>query len=123
MQMLYSLVCVESQFPSLLNFSLNNTTPLNQCFHLSIHLYFFHTKILKIYHISRAIKKLSLHIYAKTKTQISCAVTPADQRLCVRYIDSTISLLFKCQASSHLIRLYSSVCVGPGRKPLRQGFS
>ena len=42
----------------------------------------------------------------------------ADQRLCFHYIDSTISLLLilKVQASSHLLRLYSPVCVGPGRK-------
>ena len=29
----------------------------------------------------------------------------------------------KYQASSHLLSLYSSVCVGPGRKPQRQVFS
>ena len=63
----------------------------------------------------------------------------ADQRLCFRYTDSTIPLLPKSwdtifnhfgselnpifQASIHLIRLYSPVCVGPGRKPLRPVFS
>ena len=39
----------------------------------------------------------------------------ADQRLCFRYIDSTIPLLPiypKFQASSHLVWLYSAVCVG-----------
>ena len=41
----------------------------------------------------------------------------ADQRLCFRYTDSTIPLLPKFQASSHLLELYSPVCVGPGRKP------
>ena len=43
----------------------------------------------------------------------------ADQRLCIRYIDSTILLFpnLKFQASSHLLWLYSPVCVGPGRKP------
>ena len=118
--MLYSLVCVEisrkSRFPSLI-FSINNTTPLNQCFHLSIHLHFFHTKILKIYHMSRAMRK-PVFAYAKTKTQISCAVTTADLRLCFRSIDSTISLLLKCQASIHLMRFYSSVCKGT----LKTGF-
>ena len=41
----------------------------------------------------------------------------AHQRLCFRYIDSTIPLLpnQKFQASSHLLWLYSPVCVGPGR--------
>ena len=45
----------------------------------------------------------------------------ADQRLCFRYIDSTIHLLpkYEFQTSSHLQGLYSPVCVGPGRKPER----
>ena len=43
----------------------------------------------------------------------------ADQRLCFRYTDCTILLLLypKYHASSHLLWLYSPVCVGPGRKP------
>ena len=49
----------------------------------------------------------------------------ADQRLCFRYIDSTITLLpnTKFHTSSHLLWLYSLVCVRPGRKPLRPVFS
>ena len=51
----------------------------------------------------------------------------ADQRLCFRYIDSTIPLLSKSEISSllssHLLWLYSPVCVGPGRKPRRPVFS
>ena len=49
----------------------------------------------------------------------------ADQRLCFRYMDSTIPLLSntKSQDSSHLLWLYSPVCVGPGRKPRRPVFS
>ena len=50
----------------------------------------------------------------------------ADQRLCFRYTDSTIPLLpiyMKFQASSHLLWLYSPVCVRPGRKPRRPVFS
>ena len=44
----------------------------------------------------------------------------ADQRLCFRYIDSTIPLLSKSRISSLLpssvcIQPYSLVCVGPGR--------
>ena len=46
----------------------------------------------------------------------------ADQRLCFRYIDSTIPLL-PFQASSHLLWLYSLVCVRPGLKPRRAVFS
>ena len=62
----------------------------------------------------------------------------ADQRLCFRYLVSTIPLLLKSemafvfatwlvqflfylnpkfQASGSFLFLYSSVCVGPGRKP------
>ena len=37
----------------------------------------------------------------------------ADQRLCFRYTDSTTPLL----PQSHLLWLYSLVCVGPGKKP------
>ena len=49
----------------------------------------------------------------------------ADQRLCFRYIDCTISLLPKSEISS----IYPSsvthnpICTGPGRKPRRQVFS
>ena len=49
----------------------------------------------------------------------------ADQRLCFRYTDST-TLYFlnpKFQTSSHLLWLYSLVCIGPGRKPRRPVFS
>ena len=45
----------------------------------------------------------------------------AEQHLCFRYIGSMFPLLSKseCQASSHLLYLFSLVCVGPGRKPER----
>ena len=43
----------------------------------------------------------------------------ADQRLCFRYMDSTIPLYLnpKFQASSTFLCLYRSVCVGPFQKP------
>ena len=43
----------------------------------------------------------------------------ADQHLCFRKTDSAIPLYLnpKFQASSHLLGLYSLVCVGPGGKP------
>ena len=44
----------------------------------------------------------------------------ADQRLCFRYC---VFLNTKFEASSHLVWLYSLVCVGPGRKPRRPFFS
>ena len=50
----------------------------------------------------------------------------ADQRLCFRYTDSTTPLLYiypKVQASSHLLWLYSPVCVEPGQKSRRPVFS
>ena len=43
----------------------------------------------------------------------------ADQRLCFRYKDSTIPLLFKPKFQAFSQILYSLVCVGPGRKPER----
>ena len=59
----------------------------------------------------------------KDTNQLGCN-READQRLCFRYIDSTIPLLpiYKIQASSHLAWLYSLVHVGPGQKPQRQVF-
>ena len=49
----------------------------------------------------------------------------ADQRLCFPYTDCTIPLIHKskCQAFNHPLWLYSSVCVGLGRKPRRPIFS
>ena len=67
-----------------------------------------------------------LFAYAKTKTQISFAVTA---KLISTFVFATRikqSLYFlnpKFQASSHLLWLYSLVCVGPGRKPRRPVFS
>ena len=63
--------------------------------------------------------------YAKTKTQISFAVTA---KLISAFVFATWivqSLCFlnpKFQVSSHLLWLYSPVCVGPGRKPRRPVF-
>ena len=50
------------------------------------------------------------------KQRCRCGNRKADQHLCFRYIDSTIPLLPK-------YRLYSLVCVRPGRKPRRPVFS
>ena len=41
----------------------------------------------------------------------------------IRMVQSLYFLTTKFQASSHLERLYSLVCVGPGRKPPRRVFS
>ena len=64
--------------------------------------------------------------YTKTKTQISCVVTA--QLICA-FVFATWIVPFlyflnpKFQASSHLLWLYSLVCVGPSRKPRRPVFS
>ena len=55
----------------------------------------------------------------KDADQLRCN-SEADQRLCFRYIDSAIPLFHidtKFQASSHLVWLYSLVCVEPDWKP------
>ena len=74
-------------------------------------------------------EKTGFFAYAKTKTQISFAVTA---KLISAFVFATqiIQSLFflnpKFQASSYLLWLYSPVChvcVGPGRKPRRPVFS
>ena len=60
--------------------------------------------------------------YAKTKTQISFAVTAkliSAFVFATRIVQSLYFINPKFQASSHLLKLYSMVCVGPGRKPER----
>ena len=57
---------------------------------------------------------------AKTKTQIRFAVTAKLINpffFATRIVQSLNCLNPKFQASSHLLSLYSMVCVGPGRKP------
>ena len=64
--------------------------------------------------------------YAKTKTQISFAVTA---KLISAFVFATRIVQFlyflnpKFQASGRLLLLHSPVCVGPGRKPRRPVFS
>ena len=64
--------------------------------------------------------------YAKTKTQISFAVTAkliSAFVFATRIVQSLYFLNPKFQASSHLLWLCRLVCVGPGRKPRRPVFS
>ena len=61
-----------------------------------------------------------LFAYAKTKAQISFAVTTkliSAFVFAARIVQSLYFLNAKFQASSHFLWLYSPVCVGPGRKP------
>ena len=65
-------------------------------------------------------EKTFFFAYAKTKTQISCAVTAQLITAFVFAIWIVQSLFYlnpKFQASGHLVGLYSLVRVGPGRKP------
>ena len=67
-------------------------------------------------------RKPAFCIYAKTKTQISFAVTAeliSAFVFAIRIVKCLNYLNTKFQASSHLMCKYSPVCVGPGRKPRR----
>ena len=58
--------------------------------------------------------------YAKTKTQISFAVTAkliSAFVFATQIVQSLYFLKLKFQASSHLLWLYSTVCVRPGGNP------
>ena len=71
-------------------------------------------------------KNVFFFAYAKTKTQISLAVTAKLISVFVSATQIVQSLYYlnpKFQSSSHLLWLYSLVCVGPGRKPQRPVFS
>ena len=71
-------------------------------------------------------EKKRLFAYAKTKTQISFAVTGkliSAFVFATRIVQSLYFLNLKFQASSHLLWSYSLVCVGPRRKPRRPVFS
>ena len=75
--------------------------------------------------LSRVVRK-RLFAYAKTKTQISFAVTAkliSPFVFAIRIVQFLFSINPKFQASSHLLWLYSPICVGPGRKPRRPVFS
>ena len=81
-------------------------------------------------HLFGYIYQLSLVLfeYAKTKTQISFAVTAKliSAFVFATWIVQVQSLYFLCPkflASSHLLWFYRPVCVGLGRKPRRPVFS
>ena len=73
-----------------------------------------------IEHVSLVMRKPYFGIYAKTKVQISCAVTAqliSALGFATQIVQSLYLLNPKFQASSHLLWLHSPVYVGPGRKP------
>ena len=75
------------------------------------------------YKMSRVVRKPDFCICENKAADQLRGNRDADQRLCFRYIASTVQFLYflytKFQASSHLLWLYSSVCVGTGWKPRR----
>ena len=86
---------------------------------------FFQQKVMVYLHMSLVMRKPAF-AYAKTKTQISCAVTTELISAFVFAIKIVQFLNFlnpQFQVSSHLLWLYTLVCVGPGRKPRRPVFS
>ena len=77
------------------------------------------------YNMSLVMRK-PVFAYAKTKTQISFAVTAkliSAFVFATRRVQSLNFLYTKFQASSHFVWSCSLVCVGPGRKPRRPVFS
>ena len=78
------------------------------------------------YKLSLVMRNKRCFAYAKTKAQISCTVTAQLVSAFVfatRIVQSLCFLNPKFQVSSHLLWLYSLVCVGPRRKPRRPVFS
>ena len=72
--------------------------------------------------MSRVKIKTGFYPCKNIDADLLCSNCTADQRLCFRYLDSTI-VQFQFQYSHFLLRLYRPVCVRPGRKPRRPIFS
>ena len=79
------------------------------------------------YYMSRIVRKPAFaYASAKTKAQISFVVTAkliSAFVFAIRIVQFLYFLNPTCQASSHLLWLYSPVCVGPGQKPQKPIFS
>ena len=87
----------------------------NSVQHDSVILFFMLAFLNVCYFMSRVMRKSAFCIYAKTKTQISFAVT--------RIVHSLYFLNPRFHSSSHLLWLYSPVYVGSGRKSRSPVFS
>ena len=76
-------------------------------------------------HMSLVVRKLAFCICENKDADQLCSNCAADQAFVftIRIVQSLYFLNLKSQASSHLLWLYSPVCVGPGRKPRRPVFS
>ena len=70
-------------------------------------------------------KKLYFAMSRVMRKPAFCICENKDQRLCFRsqIVQSLYFLNPRFHASSHLLWLYSPVCVGPGQKPRRPVFS
>ena len=89
-------------------------------------LHFMHIQIPASFYIWASSWENRFVAYAKTKTQISFAVTAkliSAFVFAIRIVQSVYYQNPKFQASFHLLWLFSPVCVGPGRKPRRPVFS
>ena len=78
-----------------------------------------------LYDMSRVVRKPALFASAKTKAQISLAVTTKLIRAFVfatRIVQSLYFLNPKFQASIYLLWLHSSIYVGPGQNPRKPVF-
>ena len=76
--------------------------------------------------MSRIVRKLAFCICENKDADQLRSNREADQHLCFRYSELVQSLYFlnpKFEASSHLLWLYSPVCVGSGQKHRRLVFS
>ena len=92
---------------------------------IKLHLCFFMC-VNSTYNMSHVLRKTAFCICENKDTDQLCGTRKADQRLCFHYIESTVPLLpiyTKFQSSSHLLWLYSPVCVRPGPKSRRPVFS
>ena len=68
--------------------------------------------------ISRVMRKPVFSICENKDADQLRGTRETDKRLCFRYMDSTIHIIYQdFNASNHLLWLYSCVWVGPGRKP------
>ena len=69
-------------------------------------------------------RKPDFYLCENKRADQLCTNCTADERLCFRYSDSTIPALLipKFQATSHLLWLCRSVCVGHGENPGRLVF-
>ena len=95
-------------------------------FYCSVKLYFRNTIENKHLLFEPRREKTGILHNAKTKTQISFAVTTkliSAFVFATRIVQSLYYLNPKFQSTSHFLWLYSPVCVGPGRKPRIPVFS